>query len=66
MDASRLLSVCSKIFSAADGWRGWGVSGWGGVAGRRRFGVGVGGSVGSGRGGRPESIGSVMRWLGAR
>lgn len=24
------------------------------------------GEVGSGRGGRPESIGSVMRWLGAR
>lgn len=23
-------------------------------------------AVGSGRGGRPESIGSVMRWLGAR
>lgn len=43
------------------------MSGWGGVAGRRRSGVGVGGwSVGSGRGGRPESIGSVMRWLGAR
>lgn len=28
--------------------------------------VGGGGGRGSGRGGRPESIGSVMRWPGAR
>jgi len=54
-----LLPVCSEISFAADslGCRD------GGGCGVGRGGVG---EVGSGHGGRPESIGSVMRWPGAR
>lgn len=50
-----LLPVCSEISFAADS------------LGRRDGGwCGAWGEAGSGRGGRPESIASVMRWLGAR
>lgn len=49
--------MCSEISFAADSL-GCRDGGWCGV-----WGVG---EAGSGRGGRPESIGSVMRWPGAR
>lgn len=52
---SSSLPVCSEISFAADSL-GCRDGGWcGGM-----------GEAGSGRGGRPESIGSIMRWLCAR